>query len=249
MVDAVRTNGLTKRFEDVVAVHELDLHVETGTVYGLLGLNGAGKTTTVRMLVGALPPTGGAARVLGADVTEANEALAHRVGVLFGENLAPEPSFSPVRYLRYVGALYGLDRSTVDERARRLFDVLDLASYAEQPIRELSGGNKRKVELARTLLHGPDVLFLDEPTRELDIPSKRRLWRLLQDLADERGVTLFLCSHDAQEIARLCDRIGILREGRKTWEGTPEGVVGDDEDLVDALSARLEGRDVSFQPG
>lgn len=244
MVDelAIRTEDLTRRFDDVEAVRQLDLAVATGEVYGCLGLNGAGKTTTARMLAGALPPTSGQAYVLGHDVRREQQAIAHEVGVVFGENITPEPTFSPVRYLRHFGRLYGLEDDRIDERADQLFDLLDLHEYAQRPIAELSGGNKRKTEIARALLHGPRVLFLDEPTRELDIPSKREIWRMLGELAGSGRVTVFLCSHDVQEIAELCDRIGILRAGEKTWEGTPGQLTADGTSLVDALSEHLEGR-------
>jgi ABC-2 type transport system ATP-binding protein len=251
MVDAtpaIRTENLTRRFGDLEAVSQLDLAIPQGEVYGCLGLNGAGKTTTVRMLAGALPPTEGQAYVLGHDVRSDHAAIAHEVGVVFGENITPEPGFSPIRYLRHFGGLYGIDRDEVDDRARELFDVLELHPYAEQPIQELSGGNKRKVEIARALLHGPRVLFLDEPTRELDIPSKRETWSLIQNLTGNSDVTVFLSSHDVREIATLCDRIGILREGRKTWEGRPAELTTEQRSLVDALGDRLEGPNTEFQP-
>jgi ABC-2 type transport system ATP-binding protein len=246
MVTVVETEDLTKRFDDVEAVRELDLSIPRGEVYGLLGLNGAGKTTTVRMLAGALPPTAGSARVLDTNVTQRPGAVVSEVGVVFGENLVPEPGFSAVRYLRHVGALHGLDRDTIDERARELFDVLALAE-AERPIAELSSGNRRKVEIARALLHEPPVLFLDEPTRELDIPSKRELWRFVRRLVEAEDLTVVLSSHDVQEIATLCDRIGILRDGRLTWEGRPENLDDGDDGIVEALSQRLQGRGTSFQ--
>jgi ABC-2 type transport system ATP-binding protein len=246
MVTVVETEDLTKRFDDVEAVRELDLSIPRGEVYGLLGLNGAGKTTTVRMLAGALPPTAGSARVLDTNVTQRPGAVVSEVGVVFGENLVPEPGFSAVRYLRHVGALHGLGRDTIDERARELFDVLALAE-AERPIAELSSGNRRKVEIARALLHEPPVLFLDEPTRELDIPSKRELWRFVRRLVEAEDLTVVLSSHDVQEIATLCDRIGILRDGRLTWEGRPENLDDGDDGIVEALSQRLQGRGTSFQ--
>lgn len=241
MVTAIETKGLTKRFEDVTAVDDLSITIETGEVYGCLGLNGAGKTTTVRMLAGALPPSEGQARVLGVDVVENPRAIASDIGVVFGENISPEPGFSPVRYLRYFGALYGLDRATVDERARRLFQALDLTSDEERPIEALSGGNRRKVEIARAMLHRPRLLFLDEPTRELDIPTKQSMWKLFGDLARELDVTIFLSSHDPHEIGALCDWIGILREGRLAWEGSSTELADGTEGLVDALATKLTG--------
>ncbi len=243
----IETDGLTKHFGDVRAVQDLDLKVRKGEIYGFLGLNGAGKTTTVRMLSGALPPTAGGARVMGSQVGRDRRTIARRVGVVFGENITPEPSFSPVRYLRYFGRLYGIDKEEIDERARGLFDILELHEYAERPTGDLSGGNKRKVEIARALLHGPSLLFLDEPTRELDIPAKRAMWRLFQRLVDTGEVTIFLSSHDVQEIAALCTRIGIIRKGVKVWEDTPGALTTDGGDLVDALSDRLEGKGATFE--
>lgn len=248
MVDTViQARKLTKHFGQVRAVEAIDLAVQRTEVYGFLGLNGAGKTTTVRMLAGALPPTRGKAQLLGYDVSDHRETVAHRIGVVFGENITPEPGFSPVRYLRHFGALYGMDRAEVDERAGALFDVLGLHEDAERPIGELSGGNKRKVEIARALLHEPRLLFLDEPTRELDIPAKRSMWRFFKGLVNRRDVTIFLSSHDVQEIATLCTRIGIIREGVKTWEGAPRQLTGDDTGLVEALSDRLEGKGANFE--
>lgn len=236
----IDTDGLTKRFGDVTAVRGLDLTVQEGEIYGFLGRNGAGKTTTVRMLAGSLPPSEGGARVLGTDVTARDASIAHAISVVFGENIVPEPRYSPIRYLRYFGSLYGLGRQEVDERARDLFDLLDLDPYAERPIGELSGGNRRKVEIARALLHGPRLLFLDEPTRELDIPSKREIWRLFRRLVVNGDLTIFLSSHDVEEIARLCDRIGIVSKGTKTWEGEPSELAHGEEKLADALADRLE---------
>lgn len=241
MVTAIETKGLTKRFEDVTAVDDLSIKIGTGEVYGCLGLNGAGKTTAVRMLAGALPPSEGRARVLGVDVVDDPRGVASDIGVVFGENISPEPGFSPVRYLRYFGALYGLERATVDARARQLFQVLDLTSDEERPIEALSGGNRRKVEIARAMLHRPRVLFLDEPTRELDIPTKQSMWKLFRDLARELSVTIFLSSHDPQEIGTLCGRIGILREGRLEWEGKAAQLAEGTDDLVDALAGKLTG--------
>lgn len=238
---AIKTKNLSKHYGDLQAVRSLDLHIHPRQVYGFLGLNGAGKTTTVQMLTGVLPPTHGQAWILGHPVALYNTAIAPKIGVVFGENITPEPGFSPVRYLRHFGRLYGLDKPEIDKRARLLFDVLDLIEYAERPIGHLSGGNKRKVEIARALLHAPKVLFLDEPTRELDIPTKRQVWRFLKRLQDRWKLTIFLSSHDASEIATLCDRIGVLQSGSLTWEGTPHDLTSGKEDMVDALSAKLEG--------
>jgi ABC-2 type transport system ATP-binding protein len=215
--------------------------VNGGECFGFLGLNGAGKTTTVRILTGTLPPTRGAARIHGVDVERQSEKAARLMGVVFGENTVPEPTFSAVRYLRYVGRLHGMPRTEVDRRIRTLVAALDLGKDAERPIASLSGGNRRKVEIARALLHGPRVLFLDEPTRELDILAKRAMWDLLRDLVDDEEITIFLSSHDVQEIAELCTRVGIIRDGVLSWEGTRAALTADGRSLIDALAERLQG--------
>jgi ABC-2 type transport system ATP-binding protein len=242
----IRTEQLTRRFGTVTAVDELDLAVPRGSVYGLLGLNGAGKTTTVRMLTGLVEPTGGSAEVVGKAPAEQRAELARELGVVFGESRTPEPRFTPVRYVRYFGRMQEMDRARIDERARGLFDQLEFAEYAERPIGELSTGNKRKTEIARALIHEPRVLFLDEPTRGLDIPSKRRMWAFLRYLVDERDRTIFLSSHDTEEIASLCDRIGILRKGQKRWEGTTGDLASEGADMSQKLSDRLQGRGTEF---
>ena len=235
----VVTRGLSKRYGHVVALRDIDLTVARGEIYGYLGLNGAGKTTTVRVLTGMIPPTSGRARVCGVDVARAPGGLASRVGVVFGENVAPEPRMSAVRYLRHFAALHDMRPRPARERIERLFEVLRLADLAERPVGTLSGGNQRKVEIARALLPAPELLFLDEPTRELDIPAKRAMWAFLRDIAAE-GATVFVSTHDVQEIASLCTRIGILREGRLAWEGAPADLTRDGAPLVDALAAEFE---------
>lgn len=261
MVSAVRTEGLAKHYGPVRAVDGLDLDVPRGEVYGLLGLNGAGKTTTVKMLTTLLEPTSGRAWVDGMDVTEDPAAVRARIGVVTEKNLAGEPGWSPARYLTHFARLYHIPRREAHERIEGLLGVLKLTEYAERRLDKLSGGNLRKVELARALLHRPRILFLDEPTRELDIPAKKATWAFLRGVAAD-GVTVFLSSHDVEEIGMLCDRIGILQGGRLGWQGTRDALVGDSgASLIDALAEALErpppmpapeagpGRDrVSFSP-
>lgn len=237
MVSAITATGLTKRYGAITAVGDLSIEVQPGEAFGCLGLNGAGKTTAVRMLTGLVRPSSGTSHVAGIHSSDAKR-LGAKIGVVLGDNMAPEPAFSAVRYLRHFGSLYNLDPETADARIRELFQLLHLEGHGERPIQELSGGNRRKVEIARALLHDPEVLFLDEPTRELDLPLKRRLWRELRRRVDE-GLTIFLSSHDPSEIAHLCDRIAILRAGKieTTWDCAKLGRLGN---LEDALASFLE---------
>lgn len=237
---SVRTSGLTKYYGRNAALRNLNLEVGRGEIFGYLGPNGAGKTTTVKILTGALHPTSGQAWIDGLSLGEHSQ-YARRIGVVFGENLSPEPTFSTVRYLRYFARTYGLEHGRAERRIRQLIGLLRL-SEAEKPIGTLSGGNRRKVELARALLHEPSVLFLDEPTRELDVPSKRDYWQFLATNAKESRLTVFLSSHDPEEIAYLCARIAILRDGQVSWTGTPAQLRGSKSSLTDALAEKLEER-------
>lgn len=241
-MNVVRARGLTRTFGRKQALTGLDLDVAAGEVYGLLGLNGAGKSTAIRILTGLAPPDAGEAFVDGVDVVASPRDVVGRIGVVFETNLATEPGWSLARYLRFFGRVHGLDDATTSERSRALVTTLGLGEHAERPIRTLSGGNRRKVELARALLHRPKVLFLDEPTRELDIPSKRATWRALKALTAD-GTTIFISSHDAQEIATMCTRVGVLREGLLSWEG-PIASLTSEGSIVDALSAALEGTEL-----
>jgi len=242
MEPVIEAQGLTKVFGDVVAVNRLDLNVQRGEVYGFLGLNGAGKTTTVRILTGTLAPTMGLARVRGVNVAHLPEKVRSHIGVMFGDNIVPEPTWSPTRYLRHFGALYGMHPTEIRERTAQVLERLRLETFAGRPIAKLSGGNKRKVELARALLHEPEIVFLDEPTRELDIPSKYATWKFLRELA-ENGVTLFVSTHDVLEVESLCSRIGVIREGHLVWEGRPAELRKNKGSLIEALVRLLEGLD------
>lgn len=233
----IETRALGHSYGDVTALRSIDLSVRAGEAYCFLGLNGAGKSTAVRILTGTLLPTRGDATVLGCAPTDA--ALTHRIGVVFGDNLVPEPRWSPARYLRHWARMQGVPDARARTRIEELLATLQLDAFAERPIGRLSGGNKRKVEIARALLHEPELIFLDEPTRELDIPSRHAIWNHLAALRD-RGTTLFLSSHDVQEVEALGDRIGVIQEGRLAWEGTPDALVENGLPLIASLAVLLQ---------
>ena len=240
MEPVIHAQGLTRVFGDLVAVDRLDLAVHRGEAYGFLGLNGAGKTTTVRMLTGTLAPTLGSARIMGTNVSQVPEAVRATIGAMYSDNIVPEPTWSAVRYLRYFGSIYGMSRDHVRERVQELFERLRLWDHAEKPLARLSGGNRRKVELARALLHEPELVFLDEPTKELDIPSKHATWAFLRELA-AKGVTMFVSTHDVMEVEALCTRIGVIRGGHVVWEGQPAALRRSGASLMDSLVRVLEG--------
>lgn len=196
-------------------VDRVSVEVKAGEIVGVLGLNGAGKTSLFLASLGILPTSGGLATFEGLRAGEA--ARQGLIGYVDGGNIVPEPAWSVSAYLAYVARTYKLPLADAASRARELIEKLSLSRDAERPIGELSGGMQRKVELARALMPGPRLLFLDEPTRELDLPSKGSAWSLVEAEA-KNGAAVVLASHDPYEIARLCERVIVLRRGRVVLE-------------------------------
>jgi ABC-2 type transport system ATP-binding protein len=249
---AVETGALVKRYENVLALAGLDLAIEPGCFFGLLGPNGAGKTTAVSILCTLLRPTSGEARVFGKDVVRERPAVRPLLGIVF-QDPSLDTELTGRENLDIHARLYRLP-----ERAARIeqaLDMMDMARDADRGVRSLSGGMRRRLEIARGLLHGPSVLFLDEPTLGLDVHARRSLWQHLERLRDG-GLTLVLTTHAMDEAARLCERVAILNEGRIVAAGTPRELcqeVGGDhiemeldrpEDALPLLRAKPNVRDV-----
>jgi len=213
---AIETEGLTRRFGDRLAVDGLSFRVAAGETYALLGPNGAGKTTTVRMLCGVLPPSGGGARVLGHDVRREAAAVRARVGLLT-ETPGLYDRLTVAQVLGFFAELYGIERP--QERIDRYLELLDLGPQRDMPTAALSKGMRQKVALARALFHEPALLFLDEPTAGLDVPTQRTVRDLLVRLKRD-GRTVVLTTHNLDEAERAADRIGLL-SGRLVAEGAP----------------------------
>jgi ABC-2 type transport system ATP-binding protein len=206
---AVATHALTKRYRDVLAVDSLDLHVRRGEIYGFLGRNGAGKTTTIRMLLGLVRPSGGTVDVLGRRIVPGEAQVFAKVGYLV-ESAAAYPNLTVRENLEIQRRLTGSPRTAVTDT----IGLLRLETYADKRAGQLSLGNKQRLSLARALLHSPELLVLDEPANALDPAGIVEIRELLQELATERGVTIFMSSHILAEVAHLADRIGIVHEGR-----------------------------------
>lgn len=227
---AIVTNGLGRTFDDSDAVHGLDLSIATGEIYGFLGPNGAGKSTTVRMLCTLLAPTSGSARVGGFDVGSQPDQVRLHIGAAL-QDAALDPLQTGDELLRLQGRLYGLDRGEVDRRLRQLAELIDLGDALHRPIKTYSGGMRRRLDLAASLVHNPDVLFLDEPTTGLDPVSRATVWDEVRRLNETLGMTIFLTTQYLEEADALADRVGIINGGRLVAEGTPEHLkrsVGDD---------------------
>ena len=215
---AVETNGLTRRFGSFVAVDHITLKIPKGKLYGFLGLNGAGKTTTIRVLTTLLPPTEGTAALWGHDVVEEPLAVRKLVGLVSDETSESQSTWTAREYLGYFARIRHLPDPAGE--VERLLDLMGLAATLRGAlIGTYSTGMKRRVEIARALMGNPKVLFLDEPTRGLDLPAKRETWKLLRNLAAQEQVTTFLSSHDAQEIRSLCSEVSVIARGKLVYTG------------------------------
>ena len=213
----IATRALTKRYDDVLAVDGLELDVRRGEIYGFLGRNGAGKTTTIRMLLGLIRPSAGEVTVLGRRIVPGETGVFARVGYLV-ETATAYPNLTVRENLDIQRRLTGAPAASVAQAIERL----GLGTYADRRAGQLSLGNKQRLSLARALLHSPDVLVLDEPANALDPAGIVEVRTLLRELADERGVTIFMSSHILAEVAHLADRIGIVHNGQLIEESSRE---------------------------
>jgi daunorubicin resistance ABC transporter ATP-binding subunit len=241
MVDnAVVVEGLRKRFGDVVALDGIDFEVGHGTVFGLLGPNGAGKTTAVRVLATVLRPDAGRGEVLGHDVVRDAEAVRRRIG-LAGQNAAVDPNLTGRENLRMVGILGQMPRADVMPRASELLERFDLSSAADRPLRTYSGGMRRRLDIAASLMPRPPVLFLDEPTSGLDLPSRNELWEMIRELVSD-GTTVLLTTQYLEEADRLANRIAVVDDGKVIANDTPERLKADLGDTILEMGFRGDGR-------
>jgi ABC-2 type transport system ATP-binding protein len=215
---AVVTENLTRRFGDLVAVDSVNLRVDGGQFFGFLGPNGAGKSTTIRMLTGLLAPTAGRIELLGLDLERDSVEVKRQIGVV-PEGLALFDRLTGSEYLNFVGRMYGLDRATARQRAAELLEFMDLADRTKTLITDYSHGMKKKLALAAAVIHGPKILFLDEPFEGVDAIAAGALKAMLQHMI-ARGVTIFLTSHVLEIVERLCTHIAIINKGRLVAQGS-----------------------------
>ncbi len=246
---AVHANGLTKRYGDTLAVDRLDLDVPTGEFFGLLGPNGSGKSTTIHMLSTLVRPTSGDALVAGHDIDRSGVKVRGAIGVVFQDS-ALDRTLSVWENLRFAGMLAGLTGAVIRERTDELLDLFGLGDKRDQPVGSLSGGMRRAVDIARGVIHRPQVLFLDEPTIGLDLPNRKKIWRFIERLRAQTGMTVLLTTHYLEEAAN-CNRVAFIKRGRIVKSGAPQTLIdglGDHvievegeklDDIVNELKATL----------
>ncbi|HEY4229403.1 MAG TPA: ATP-binding cassette domain-containing protein [Thermoanaerobaculia bacterium] len=221
MAEPIQVEGLTKRFGDFVADDAVSFTVKRGEIYGLLGPNGAGKTTLIRMLTTLLPPTSGSARIEGHDVVTQRSAVRRAIGTVSQAQTTDE-NLTVRENLSVQGKMYGLWGRRLSERIERRLHQVGLWERRNQIARQLSGGMRRRLEIARGVLHSPRVLFLDEPTTGLDPQSRRAIWDMFGELrAHEPDLAIILTTHAMEEADFLCDRVAILDQGRLLCENSP----------------------------
>ena len=248
---AVQTQRIGRTFGEVQAVDAIDLNIPKGEIYGFLGPNGAGKTTLVRMLITLLLPTSGSATVAGCDVVSEANDVRLSIGAAL-QDAALDLKQTGRELLRLQGRLYGLNRRELDTRLDELAGLVDIGDALDRFIGTYSGGMKRRLDLAASLIHNPEVLFLDEPTTGLDPISRARVWEEVQRINEELSVTIFLTTQYLEEADALADRVGIISQGRLMAEGTPNELkrsLGNDVIFVqvdgqaDAAKAAVENID------
>lgn len=221
-VPAVEVERLVKRFGDVTAVDEVSFSVAAGELFGFLGPNGAGKTTTISILCTLLSLTEGSARVAGHDVVRERDAVRANIGLVFQETTLDD-YLTAEENLRFHSVMYGVPRHEVKDRIAPLLDMVGLSDRRHQQVRTFSGGMKRRLEIARGLVHMPRVLFLDEPTIGLDPQTRAHIWDYVDELRERESTTMFLTTHSMDEAER-CDRIAIIDEGKIVAIDTPDAL-------------------------
>jgi ABC-2 type transport system ATP-binding protein len=230
MTVAIHIQNLTRRFDDLVAVDNISFDIFQGEIFGLLGPNGAGKTTTLSMLSTMLKPTSGSATVNGIDIEHDEDGVRKSIGIVFQDQSLDE-ELTAWENMDFHGRLYRIQKEMRHQRIDELLRLVELDGRKDDIVKTFSGGMRRRLEIARGLLHHPSVLFLDEPTLGLDPQTRNHLWKYIATLASEKGITIILTTHYMEEADRLCNRVAIIDHGKIIAMDTPaklkDGIGGD----------------------
>jgi ABC-2 type transport system ATP-binding protein len=243
---AIETISLSRRFGSLTAVDALTIAVPTGAIFGLLGTNGAGKTTLIKMLTTLLSPTSGTAKVAGLDICDRPAAVRQHIGYV-SQMLSADGELTGYENLLISSKLYGIPRSERKERIAQALDFMELGNAADQRVSHYSGGMIRRLEIAQSMLHRPQVLFLDEPTVGLDPLARHAVWQRIRDLRREFGTTILMTTHDMEEADQLCEIVAFMTLGRVVALGVPSSLKAElgPEATLDDVFIRYTGSSVA----
>jgi ABC-2 type transport system ATP-binding protein len=261
-MNAIEVNHLTKRFGDLVAVSDISFTVAEGEIFGLLGPNGAGKTTLIRMLTTLTPPTSGTARIAGHDIVKDADGVRHAMGVI-PQAFTSDPELTADENMLIHAKLYGVPADKRPALIKGLLESVDLYKFHDALVRTFSGGMRRRLEIARGLVHSPKILFLDEPTTGLDPVSRTNVWEMIRRLQEQAELTILLTTHYMDEADKLCDRIAIVDHGKLAALDSPtklkDSIPGNDTveaefdrapaDWIDQLRGLAQVANVSQRDG
>lgn len=246
---AIEVEKLTKEFNGFVAVDHISFSIKSGEVFGLLGPNGAGKTTTMSMLSTMLKPTSGKASVNGFDILKKEDDVRKSIGIVFQDQSLDE-ELTAYENMDFHGRLYRIPKDLRENRIKELLKLVELEEKKDNLVKTYSGGMRRRLEIARGLLHEPRVLFLDEPTLGLDPQTRNHLWNYIDKLNKEKGITIILTTHYMEEADKLCDRIAIIDKGKiialDTSERLKESIGGDVIEIISSEREKLHSTIKTF---
>jgi len=237
MINAIEIDGLTKVFNGLVAVDHVSINITEGELFGLLGPNGAGKTTLTKMLATLLMPTSGSARVCGHDVIKYPGKVRRCIGIIF-QDPSLDNRLTGRENLDFHARMYGMDRRLREKRMNEVLDLVELKDKANVLVENYSGGMKRRLEIARGLMHHPEVVFLDEPTLGLDPQTRRHIWEYIRELNEKENITIILTTHYIEEADYLCDRVAIIDYGKIVALDAPKN-------LKDSIGADIISLEIS----
>lgn len=248
MDEVIRVNGLTRKFNSFTAVDAISFSVKKGEVFGFLGPNGAGKTTTISMLCTLLRPTAGEAQVGSYDVAKEPTKVRREIGIIF-QDPSLDDRLTAEDNLRFHGYLYNMKHSLIEERIVEVLTLVELLDRRKDFVRKFSGGMKRRLEIARGLLHQPKLLFLDEPTLGLDPQTRAHIWEYILKMRKEHGLSIFMTTHYMQE-AEVCDRVAIIDHGKIIALDTPENLKQQFvETTLEGVFLKVTGSEIREQAG
>lgn len=247
-MEAIKVENLTRKFNDFTAVDSISLSIKEGEIFGFLGPNGAGKTTTISMLCTLLRPTSGKATISGFDVVHESNRVRQKIGIIF-QDPSLDDRLTAVDNLRFHGYLYQMSDALIKKCIPEVLNLVELYDRRNDFVRKFSGGMKRRLEIARGLLHCPKILFLDEPTLGLDPQTRAHIWEYILAMRKEANLTIFMTTHYMQE-SEICDRIAVIDHGKIIALDTPANLKNTyQEQTLEGVFLKLTGREIRQQAG